>query len=432
MIKIFCELIKVALGSKTCLEGVLSSDEWWKLYLFIEKQSLLGICFSGIKEVQNKELQPPESFYYDWLAAATQIQHRNEHLNEQCVRLLKKFSEAGIRCSILKGQGIARLYDGRGKMGDRSDLSHLRQPGDIDIYVDCGREKAIEFAKSIGQTNIDWDYKHLHLKIFKDTEVEMHYRVEVLLNLWKNRKLQKWFNEHSDELYKGRVSIDDSATHTQISQMETDDENFLVTPSLKFNRFYILLHIYRHFLYEGVGLKQVMDYYMVLTSDMQMTQKERNNADIELRKTLKEFGMMEFAKGLMWVMGYVFVPREETVKEDGCALHSQISQMEADFADENCLHSQKETDSVDSVKVKKADWMICEPDEKEGQFILHEILEGGNFGQYDKRLMHGKGKMNTFLSVTKHNMHLLWHYPSDVIWAPIWFVYHWFWKKVNK
>lgn len=115
----------------------------------------------------------PQKLYYQWLGTAVQIQHRNELMNRRCVELQPKFSSFGFNSSILKGQGIAALY---------GELKDLMQPGDIDVYVDCGREKTIEYARSIGQESVDWDYKHLHLRVFKDTEVEMHYRPEVLLN----------------------------------------------------------------------------------------------------------------------------------------------------------------------------------------------------------------------------------------------------------
>ena len=114
--------------------------------------------------------------------------------------------------------------------------------------MDCGREQAIEYARFIGQENVEWDYKHLQLKAFKDIEVEMHYRPEVLLSLVKNRRLQTWFK--SDE----------------VKRLIFQQKAKIITPSIEFNLFYILLHIYRHFLYDDVGLRQLMDYFFVLKS----------------------------------------------------------------------------------------------------------------------------------------------------------------------
>lgn len=38
------------------------------------------------------------------------------------------------------------------------------------------------------------------------------------------------------------------------------------------------------------------------------------------------------------------------------------------------------------VWLKRWPWMICEPDEEEGKFLLNEIMLAGNFGKYDQRI----------------------------------------------
>ena len=325
------------------------------------KQSLVGVCFAGVRrymvsaQQHGEKIHIPPKLYHQWLGVAVQIQKTNELMNHRCVELQFKLSSSGFKSAILKGQGIAAFY---------GELKNFRHPGDIDVYVDCGREKAIEYAHSIGQEKVDWDYKHLHLRVFKDTEVEMHYRPEVLLNLIKNRKLQRWF--HSDEVQR---------------QMFQEDGE-IVTPSVQFNLFYILLHIYRHFLYEGVGLRQLMDYYFVLRSTSLQVDK------MLCLDAIETIGMKRFAKGIMWIMQHVFGLEEQ--------------------------------------------YLLYKPNEKEGRYILSQIMEGGNFGHYDERLKPYKrqGKVGAVTKILKHNLHLLTHYLADVIWAPVWIVYHWVWKRV--
>ena len=70
-------------------------------------------------------------------------------------------------------------------------------------------------------------------------------------------------------------------------------------PTTLFNAFYVLLHIYHHLFCEGIGLRQMMDYYYVLLQPM--TNEER----VELLKLLNRFGMMRFAKATMFVMSEV-------------------------------------------------------------------------------------------------------------------------------
>ena len=59
-------------------------------------------------------------------------------------------------------------------------------------------------------------------------------------------------------------------------------------------------------------------------------------------------------------------------------------------------------------------------------------MKGGNFGHYDERLSSGSaGKIGTVKRIVNHNIHLLAHYPADTLWAPIWIVYHWCWKRLS-
>lgn len=347
---LFFELLQIALGNRKRLSESPSSKEWEKLYTESERQAITGLLLYGIDKLPEIQ-RPPKEFLIQWIGIGQMIEQRNKLMDLRCKDLLEKLTEHGLRCSILKGQGIAQLYD--------CELRQFRQSGDIDVYVDCGLEKSLAFAKVMGQQDVDWDYKHLHLNIWDDTEVEMHYRVEVLLNLRKNRKLQRWFKVNEEFIFS--------------------HDNNLTAPTTEFNVFYILLHIYRHFLYEGVGLRQIIDYYFVLQKVHESQLMAPKYVD-----TVRGFGMEKFARGLMWVMQEALgMPNE---------------------------------------------WMLWEPDQKEGEYILMQVMEGGNFGHHDKRLKHCGGKLGAVKAILTHNLHLLAHYPSDVIWAPVWIVWHKLWK----
>lgn len=431
---LFFELLQVALGNRERLSRSPSDKEWEEIYDESGRQAVMGILLHGIDRLP-AEQRPSQVLLFQWIGEGQMIELQNRVLDERCEVLLKKLEKYGLHGTILKGQGIAKLYNNLSddlnlddnqkflrpaeqatkverensrikstSTDNKDNLGALRQPGDIDVCVDCGLKKALAFAKATGQKNVDWDYKHLHLNVWGDTEVEMHYRVEVLLNLWKNRRLQKWFKAHTDELF-GHT---DSTENTEISSKhelplighelpiiaslntigtnnentdKTDRTDRMTTPTVEFNVFYILLHIYRHFLYEGVGMRQIVDYYFVLKA---VANTDGTNSTDYARETVSQFGMEKFAKGLMWVM--------------------------------------KETLGMPS------EWMLWEPDQKEGEYILKQVMKGGNFGHYDERLNHGGGKLGAVKAILTHNLHLLTHYPSDVIWAPVWIVWHKLWK----
>ena len=233
------ELLKVALGNKVNLNYVPSDQEWAVLYDESERQAVTGILLHGIEKLP-AEQRPAKVFLLQWIGVGQMIEQRNNLLDGRCKELLSNLTSAGFHPTILKGQGIARLYnlDLNDDLDKKKALGRLRQPGDIDVYVSEGLGKAIAYAKSLGQKDIDWDYKHLHLKVWDDTEVELHYHVEVLLNLWKNRKLQKWFMEHQNAIFNANDNLDLNSNTNR-----TNDTNRFVTPTVEFNVFYILLHI---------------------------------------------------------------------------------------------------------------------------------------------------------------------------------------------
>ena len=352
---LFFELLQMALGSRKGLSRVPSAREWEDVYEEAEKQAIDGLLLTGLERLPAEQL-PSMDLKLQWIGETQIIEFQNKDMDQKCVELLGMLKKAGLSGTILKGQGIARLYD--------ENLKGRRQPGDIDVYVDCGLEKALAFAQSLGQKDISWDYKHLHLELWEETEVEMHYHVEVLFNLRKNKRLQRWFDNELDELY------------------ELNPDTGFVTPSVRFNVFYILLHIYRHFLYEGVGLRQIIDYYFVLKK--LSTAPIPKDEDSHYLQAIEQFGMQKFAGGLMWVMQEVMaMPRE---------------------------------------------WMPWEPNEKEGLYILAQVMEGGNFGHYSDKRSRLTGGLGYVTRIVGHSLHLMHRYPSEAFWSPIWVLWHKAWK----
>lgn len=349
--KIFFELIQVAIGDKNCLSHTPSANEWGELYTMAKKQSLVGVCFAGVQRLQGQRQEPPEMTYLTWMGMAAKIQQRNEVVNRQCVDLQAKLFADGYQSCILKGQGVASLYS--------PHLRGLRQSGDIDIWINGGVEVSVKLAESLGQ-KADVTEQHVHLKIFQDSEVEAHFTPSILKDPFADRHLQRWFEEMAPSQYVHR------------------NEMGLCVPTTEFNLVYLLIHIYRHLFGEGVGLRQVMDYYFVLR-----TSYENDNS----LKTLSSLGLLKFAGGLMYVMREVFGLQREA--------------------------------------------MLCEPNERHGKFLLNEIMIAGNMGHYDERtkMADRSTRWKRFWLMNKHNLRLTTYYPAETLWAPFSRIKIWAWRK---
>ena len=350
------DLIQVALNNKLCLSAIPSVKEWNAVYKKAMRQSIVGICFSGVERLMtaNREqlIYLPRELKLEWIGVVEHIKQQNRYLDEQTATIWKKLEEDGLKAAILKGQGVATLY---GK------LAAYRQSGDIDIWVKGGYQKVCDYVQRTYPTD-DVAYHRFHYDFFKDIEVELHHRPTLMRNLLDDRKLAKWYNSFEP----------DSFTYL-------DNKGFAVPP-VEFNRVFILTHIYRHFLFEGIGLRQVMDYYFVLANE----ELKDNSEKLKVWEMFRTLRMMRFAEAMMWILHAVFGLEDK--------------------------------------------YLICGMNEKEGRFVLSEISETGNFGQTDKRF---KG-MSKFRRMTKHGIHLLLHYPSEVIWTPIWLLYHKVWKWDKK
>lgn len=366
MDELFFELIRAAIGTQESLSRIPSQFEWDKLLDIAVKQSLVGVCFVGLQALGADSDQGYERIgigewqYLNWMGTAAQIQQRNETLNQQCVALQKIVEEKGLRSCIFKGQAVASLYG--------VELQSMRQSGDIDIWIEGGKKRVIEFVHKFAPTK-EVREAHARMDLFPDTEVEAHYRPGVIRNFVKNAKLQRFFRDQSDRCFENKISLGSIGEIT--------------APTTEFNIVHQLTHIFHHLFTEGVGLRQIMDFYFVLKT------KELNDSGIlNVKNIVHRLGLERFASALMWVEGHVF--------------------------------------GLPEIK------MLWRPCEKDGRFLLNEILQSGNFGRYDVR--HNYRNMTALQSLfrlTGKNLSLLRFSPFDWFWGPLWRVHYFIQRKLN-
>lgn len=364
MVDIFFELIRVALGVQPQLSRQLTSDEWHQLYELINKQTLLGVCFAGVLRMEEKgaSLSIPEDLRKKWFFETATIQQDNEDANARCQKVLLVLRHQGFEASILKGQGVARYYPD----DDVVEMSILRQTGDIDIWMwpkgdwNLSHDERVRIIAAYAQKHGAKEklcYHHIDMKPAKGFDLEAHFTPSWMYSPFNNHKLQRWFSESAPE------------------QMKHD---FSTT---SFNLIYLLIHIFRHLFREGIGLRQVLDYYFVL--------RQANEEQVDKKAILaqlKSMGLGRFTAALMWILQAKFGMPD--------------------------------------------DLLLCQGNSKEGEFLLSEIMLSGNFGQFDTRSQKVKdGTWKKFWILLKRNFHFLTHYPSEVLWAPLWKIWHQAWLR---
>ena len=341
---------------------VIAGMDWRKLYSFASKQAILALCFNGIERLENdysEELKknPIErDLLMAWMGAAQQIHRQNMKVNAVAGKLFSMLREDGFRCCILKGQGNALMYPN----------PYSRTPGDIDVWVNASREYLTEYAKR--HFNLEDDIRFHHLETTMDgVPVELHFFPCSMNNPLYHARLQKWFKRNADLQCSNVVSLPDGIGEIAI-------------PTMAFNVVYQLTHLYHHFFDEGIGMRQIIDYYYVVTNDESLVIRDT------LQRELKHLGLWKFAGAVMYV------------------LHEALG-----------LSEEK---------------LIAPIDEKRGKLLLAEILNGGNFGKHFTKYGHftQQGMAKKYFLKIWRNMHFVRYYPAESLSEPIFRTWHFFWR----
>ena len=373
--KIFFDFLRFCIGSAKEIPASVKDADWKVLYVIAKKQALLGVLFYGIKRLP-KELAPEQKLLMQWMVMAEMIRKQNIKLFQDSVKVCLNFENEGFANCILKGQGNALLYPD----------PYMRTPGDIDIYLAGGRKRVMQYINKVCPNQV-MRYHHVDFPVMK-TAIEVHFTPSYMFFPIHNSRMQKWFKEVMGEQCNHRVSLPDGYGEIHV-------------PQVSFNVIYILSHLHRHIFTEGIGLRQLLDYYFVLLkwhtdltnltdSNKSLPQMTLINTDLDaLRHKLKYLGLWKFAQAVMFVMKEVFGLSE--------------------------------------------DRMIVPMDEREGRFLLDEIMRGGNFGQYDTRLgsKENEGKLHRYLRMSLRNLRFVKHYPTEALSEPLFRTWFALWKKIH-
>lgn len=332
--------------------------DWRKFYQFAAEQAVLGVVFEGIVRYEN-ELKDvlPKDLLFQWIGDAEQIKRQNAIVNQKCVEITKYFAEKGYKSCILKGQGNAIIYPN----------PFSRNSGDIDIWVDGTKEELVRLVTSVCP-DAEIASHHIEFPLFKEVPVEVHFYPSFSVVKRYDKRWMQFVDNHKQELFLNEIRLPDC------------DETIAV-PTIEFNIIYQLSHMMRHFFYEGIGLRHIIDYYYLLKQAEGIIRKE------DTKLLLKRLGMLKFASGLMWI-------------------------------EKECLGLNEK-------------YLIAEPDKQRGKLILDEVFKGGNFGKNDKRKATKLAKKSKTLSVIVRNIKLLRLFPEEAVAAPIdGVIRHFFLSKV--
>lgn len=358
---IFLDFVRYALNPEVNALPEMEGFDWQGMFMFAEEQAILGVVFEGVKKLGNQGIKPPFDILIQWIAVTEQIEGQNQKVNQTAKKLADKLKGDGYHYCILKGQGNALMYP--------QPLS--RTPGDIDVWISDAKSKKENIRNVIRYVKKHHPegrviYHHTDFGELDGVEVEVHHRPSFMSNPIHNRRLQKWCSSHARDQFCHEVDWQDGMGKVCV-------------PTKEFNIIFQLSHVYKHLLYEGVGLRQVIDYYYLLKSDGGI-----RSGDVEA--DLQYLGLKRIAGAMMWV------------------LH-EILGLEAQY-------------------------LIAPTEERLGKVFLSEILRGGNFGAYNPDNIKAVTRIKKNWQRIVRDFRMILYFPSECLWEPAFRLYHWFWRLI--
>lgn len=312
--RLFFTLLRFAIGASREFPvfgvGDISAEDWEWLYRLYGRQSLLGVAFYAIQKLSSgkpETLGMPRQLYLKWYYQAEGVRSLNERHYACSSELTQKFAAEGCQSFILKGQANSLLYPDK----------FIRQTGDIDIWVSGGRERVLALLSRMNLLEGAKVSNHdvLLSKEALGEEIEVHFGFGVdRCNPFANKRM---------------LAFLDAESHNATLVPEG-----FYAPSCKFALVMQLSHIYKHMLGLGVGMRQLVDYFMLLQAS---SSEER----AEIASLLGAMNLRRFAGALMWVLS-------------------------------ECLGLESEC-------------LLCAPDARRGRILLREIMRDGNFGKFADR-----------------------------------------------
>ena len=465
--KIFFDFLRFCIGSAKEIPDSLKEVDWKELYAIAKKQCLVGILFDGIKKLPAEHVGMEKELLLQWMAESQMLKKANVRLNDAAIQVSEWFRKKGFRTCILKGQGNALMYPN----------PYSRTPGDIDIWVEGGDKRVISFVRSISPHGKAC-YHHIEFPSYKGVEVEVHYRPSFLLCFWHNRKLQKYYERVKEEQFSHRVML--------------GEQGEIAIPTVEFNIIFQLTHIYSHLMNEGIGLRQLVDYYYVLCDFYKVYQNFSKTHPSSL--TLKG-GSTAFPKPLFNGLytpfgspvsggqkpqgtGDVTAPprrseplrskvggpkrsspdcagwdRRDAIGDMTSATASTSTDTSATAARSSfAANSSAAIDRVQKELKELGLWkfaggimyimqevfgmpasrLIVPPNEKYGKFVLNEVLEAGNFGRHDARNRFGRSQLGHNLQRVYRDIRLVRYFPAEALCEPLFRIWHFFWRMKNK
>ena len=347
MFRIYMEFLRWCLHPNDVIPASVSDIDWKGLLSFAKKQTIVGIYWQGIQRLGDIANKPSEDDVMEWMGEYQNIVRRNSNVDKEVIKLVSFLEDMGIKFFIFKGQSVAQYYP----------IPESRTSGDVDFYVFRQyQEKANNLLKE--KVDIEDTHNLRHVEFTSNSiPFEMHYHTAT----FAGSSRQKYWDGMIDEL---------SAV---LDIVNIKNVSIPVLPPTVY-AIYLFTHIYRHFLKDGIGLRQFIDWMMFFEA------KHKEIVVPELTAKLNKLGLLRAFKAFGAIL-------TEVLGMDAACLPYSLTESDKRYVDK----------------------------------IMTIVLRYGNFGKYGRKEQQGgwKHSVETGMMAVRHITQFFWLSPAEnLLWIP--------------
>ena len=313
----------------------IGPSEACQLIVMAKKQAVAGLV---IDTLIKKEVSMEQQTVFNAYAHLEKIKRRNLAMNTEVAEFSRLMAVANAECIIVKGQTLAALYP----------EPLVRMPGDIDFLVKDYRQAAdmllthwgVELPKSLAEKEVVFTHG--------STLYELH---TYLINFGCGKHRTYWEQALSES----------NPAYVMIGGEQVP----VMNPTL--NAAYIFIHLFFHFIHEGIGLRHLCDWAVMLHHYANEIDRAR------LEEILRNVGLLEAFKAFGTIL-------------------------------------------VDKLGMVDFPLPLADKDRRMQSYVLSDILSGGNFGRGNRLVTKAglKHKMETMLIVLKHSIRYVRLAPTEM------------------
>ena len=254
-------LLRIGLGTETKYDFMFSEKPNWKfIFKMSAEHGILAIVFDGLEYLINNGLideamQPSRSTKMQWALNVMKIENVYGMQYHLANELVDVYANEGIKTVVLKGIALAELYP----------KSNHRPCGDLDCFLMGEFVKGNTIAHNLG-AHVDLNhYKHSHI-LYKGFEIENHQFCTAIRGSKKAKKF---------ESYLQHLLMDE--------ELISINKGNLLAPCPLFNALFLTIHSWNHFLTEGIKLRHISDWAILMANHVNDIDWEEFKNKIQIR-----------------------------------------------------------------------------------------------------------------------------------------------------